>query len=138
VTLTRCSLLLAGLGLVVSGYLTAVHYASGVVPLACATGRGVNCEQVTSSAASMLGPLPVAALGVLWFAAYLVLTVGGGSGAYRLTWAAAGLAFVFYLVYAELFVIGAVCLWCTAVHLIVVALFLIEIAHSSAEVVEAG
>jgi uncharacterized membrane protein len=30
---------------------------------------------------------------------------------------------VFYLVYAELFVLDAICLWCTAVHVITVALF---------------
>jgi uncharacterized membrane protein len=76
VTLTRCSLLLAVLGLAISLYLSVVHYASGVVPLACATGGLVNCELVTSSAESMIGPLPVAVLGVLWFAIYLVLALG--------------------------------------------------------------
>jgi uncharacterized membrane protein len=44
---------------------------------------------------------------------------------------------VFYLVYAELFLIGALCLWCTAVHLVVIALFLLAIAQSSTDVAEA-
>ncbi len=36
---------------------------------------------------------------------------------------AAGIAMVVRLVYAELFQIDAVCLWCTAVHVITVILF---------------
>jgi uncharacterized membrane protein len=36
---------------------------------------------------------------------------------------AAGIAFVLYLVYTELLTLGAICLWCTAVHVITVALF---------------
>jgi uncharacterized membrane protein len=36
---------------------------------------------------------------------------------------AGGLLFVLWLVYAELFRIGRICLYCTAVHLIVFALF---------------
>ncbi len=38
---------------------------------------------------------------------------------------------VFYLVYAELFEVGAICLWCTAVHGLVIALFLLALARAS-------
>lgn len=41
----------------------------------------------------------------------------------RLGFATLGVIFVAYLVYAELFVIDAICLWCTAVHVLTVALF---------------
>jgi uncharacterized membrane protein len=136
-TLNRWSALLALLGLAISVYLMVVHYAQGEVPLACAPGGVVNCELVTSSAESGVGPVPVALLGVVWFGMYLSLVLRGTAGPYRLAWAATGLAFVFYLVYAELFLIGALCLWCTAVHFVVLALFLLAIAQSSTDVAEA-
>ena len=134
---TRWSMLLALLGLGISLYLTLAHYAQGQVPLACATTGVVNCELVTSSAESAIGPIPVAVLGVAWFAIYLGLVLGRVSGFIQLAWTAAGLTFVFYLVYAELFLIGALCLWCTAVHLIVGALFLLSVGTSSTDVAEA-
>ena len=41
----------------------------------------------------------------------------------RIGWAVAGVAMVVRLVYAELFQIDAICLWCTVVHAISVLLF---------------
>jgi uncharacterized membrane protein len=135
--LARWSGILSVAGLGISLYLTAAHYAQGQVPLACFSAGVVNCEMVTSSAESAIGPIPVAVLGVIWFATNLGLVLFRSAGAYQLGWAATGLAFVFYLVYAELFLIGALCLWCTAVHLLVIALFLLAIGKSSADVAEA-
>ena len=60
------------MGLAVAVYLTVVHYAQGQVPLACASSGLVNCELVTSSAQSTLGPAPVAVLGLVWTAGGLV------------------------------------------------------------------
>lgn len=108
------------------------------MPLACATGGIVDCEQVITSAESMLGPVPVAVLGLLWFGVFLVFdllrrTPGGGRlTGLELAWAIAGLLSVFYLVYAELFLIGAICLWCTAIHAIVVVLFLTSVWEATA------
>ncbi len=121
------------IGLAVSAYLTIVHYGQGAVPLACAQGSLVNCETVTTSAASMVGPFPVALLGLLWFVAALGLIVVPGKqvarvAQARLAWTLLGLLFVFYLVYAELYLIGLICLWCTVVHVVVIALFLVELA----------
>jgi uncharacterized membrane protein len=93
-TLNRWSALLALLGLAISVYLTVVHYAQGQVPLVCASGGVVNCEVVTSSAESGVGPVPVALLGAIWFGMYLGLLLRGTAGPYRLAWAATGLAFV--------------------------------------------
>ena len=41
----------------------------------------------------------------------------------RLASLVAGVAFVLYLVYTELFTLDAICLWCTSVHVITVLLF---------------
>lgn len=121
-------------GLLISAYLVGTHYFADQIPLACATGGIVDCEQVTSSAESMIGPIPVAVLGLIWFVGYLVLLIPTAYMSPRqrllnlqLAWAIAGLAAVFYLVYAELFLIGAICLWCTAIHGIVVALFMLTL-----------
>jgi uncharacterized membrane protein len=130
-TLTRWSALLGALGLVISLYLAGVHFAQGLVPLACSAGGLVNCEQVISSAESTVGPVPVAVLGVAWFVVFLSLLAIRVATPYRLAWTASGLAFVFYLIYAELFLIGALCLWCTAVHLTVIGLFLLAVAETS-------
>ncbi len=124
---------LVAVGLAVSAYLTAVHYSQGAVPLACAQGSVVNCEAVTTSTASTIGPFPVALLGLLWFAATLGLLLVSPKqfasiALARLGWTLLGLLFVFYLIYAELFLIGAICLWCTVVHVVVIVLFLVELA----------
>jgi len=123
------------LGLLISGYLTAVHYFAEQVPLACSTGGFVDCEQVTTSAESMVGPVPVAVLGVVWFGVYLLLVLLRRPSI-QLVWAILGLLSVFYLVYAELFLIGALCLWCTAIHLIVAVLFLLALWEATSP--EAG
>jgi uncharacterized membrane protein len=133
-TAARWSALTALLGLTVSLYLTVVHYADGQVPLACVTVGVINCEEVTSSAESMIGQVPVALLGVVWFAAWLVLAFAPAiPRIVPLTWSAIGLAFVFYLVHAELFQIGALCLWCTVVHICAAVLFLFTVAAFTAD-----
>jgi uncharacterized membrane protein len=135
----KWQVVLATAGLLISAYLMATHYFAEQVPLACSTGGIVDCEQVTDSAESMLGPVPVAVLGVVWFVGYLLLIGGRATRAntaallnVQLIWSVLGLASVFYLVYAELFLIGALCLWCTAIHLIVAVLFLMTLWESTA------
>lgn len=135
------------LGLGISVYLTVVHYAQGQVALLCATSGTINCEQVTTSPESNVGPIPVALLGVVWFLVSLVLVAiprtqvdAAGSvvwNSLRLAWSGAGVLVVFYLIYSELFLIGAICLWCTAIHGLVILLFLLtlnEWADGSAKV----
>jgi len=86
----------------------------------------------------MLGPVPVAVLGLVWFAVFVGLSMARHiwrTNRYQtveLAWAVAGLLSVFYLVYAELFLIGAICLWCTAIHLIVAILFLTTLWEATA------
>lgn len=123
--------LLGVAGLLISAYLVGTHYFAEQVPLACATGGIVDCEQVTSSAESMIGPMPVALLGLVWFAVYLAILAVRAfwppAIALQVVWSVAGLLTVFWLVYAELFLIGAICLWCTAIHAIVVVVFLMTL-----------
>ena len=129
---------LAAAGLGIALYLTGTHYFAGDIPLACSTSGPVNCEQVTSSPQSMIAGLPVALFGVLWFGVALLLLVADRGEPRRelvlarLAWTTAGLAVVLYLIYAELFLIGALCAWCTAVHALVIGLFLLGVSEASA------
>jgi len=46
-------------------------------------------------------------------------------------WSALGLATVLYLVFIEIVRLGVICLWCTASHVLVVAIVLIALASRS-------
>jgi uncharacterized membrane protein len=123
---------LAGLGACIAVYLTLVHVAQGQLPLACSSSGLVDCERVTSSPQSMVGPVPVAALGVVWFAVMLALLAAERRLAstallVELVWTGLGLAVVLYLVYAEVFLIGALCAWCSALHALVIGLCLLAV-----------
>ncbi|MEP7054814.1 MAG: vitamin K epoxide reductase family protein [Actinomycetota bacterium] len=116
-------------GFAISGYLTWAHFREGAV-LACPETGVINCQKVTSSPQSYLFGVPVAVLGLLFFAAMLVLTFPPAWRSpnplvhrARLLTVSAGVLFVIYLVYAEVFVLDAICLWCTAVHALTVVLF---------------
>lgn len=126
---------LGGLG--VSLYLTVDHF-TGSLPI-CAANGVIDCAKVTTSAESeVFGVLPVALLGLLYFTALVAVNVprlwrwGGQWGRYlawtRLALAVVGIGMVFYLLYAELFSIKAICLWCTAVHGITFLLFVLVMA----------
>jgi uncharacterized membrane protein len=114
-------------GLAVSVYLTVDHFTTRSV-LACPATATVNCAKVTTSSyASVLG-IPVALYGLVFFVAMVALTLPYAwrdprLRTVRLGAAVVGVAFVVYLVGAELFGVGAICLWCTAVHVITVAIF---------------
>ncbi len=119
----------AALGLGVAGYLTYEHYTSSS-SLACSDNGVVNCLKVTTSSYSDVAGVPVAVLGLAFFAVMLVLQLPPmwhrtepAIRIGRLAWAVVGLGTVLYLLYAELFAIDAICLWCTAVHALTLVLF---------------
>ncbi len=123
------SLGLSLVALAVAAYLTATHY-TDPASLACPDTGIVNCTLVTTSSWSVVLGVPLAVLGLVWAALMTCLTVPWvwRSGdvwvdRVRLAVSGAGAAMVLYLVYVELFRIGAICLWCTAMHLTVVCLF---------------
>ena len=126
----------AAAGIVISGYLTLNHYQH--LPLACAANSYVDCGAVTSSSFSLFPGtgIPVALLGVGWFAAEAALAALALARPERprytrllAGWGFAGAAFVLYLVYAELVVIHRICEWCTAVHVLVVASLLASLTR---------
>jgi uncharacterized membrane protein len=121
-------LAVAGLGL--SIYLTWVHYDSPK-SLSCPDTGVINCLKVTTSPQSELfGFFPVALSGLIYYVVMLALTSRWAwrvQAAYvswlRIAGAVAGVGMVAYLVYVEAVEVKAICLYCTAVHVITFVLF---------------
>jgi uncharacterized membrane protein len=120
----------AGLG--ISIYLTVVHYSS--IPLACPATGQINCQGVLSSAYAVLwiSTIPTSAAGIVWFAVSGLLAAGRlagrvGLAAAQFVWSALGLLTVLVLVYIEIVQLGAICLWCTCAHVLVLLIFLISL-----------
>jgi len=113
-------------GLAVSIYLTVEHYDHSTT-LACPESATINCAKVTTSRWSVIAGAPVALLGLVYFVVMTVLIAIPSRRrelrALRVVGAAAGVAMVLYLVYVELFRVDAICLWCTAVHVLTLVLF---------------
>lgn len=139
------ALSLVGFG--VAAYLTYEHY-TGSRSLSCPAGGGkINCFAVTTSIYSKIHGVPVANLGLVFFVVMAVLQsppawrshiVAVRAG--RIAWSLLGVGTAVWLIYAELFKIDAICLWCTSVHAISLVIFVVTIfgtlttsAHSSPE-----
>jgi len=119
-------------GLAISVYLTVVHFST--IPLACPANAVVNCEQVLSSRYAVIGgsALPTSVAGIVWFA------ISAGLALLRrrqalLAWASIGLVTALFLVYVEIVQLGAVCIWCTAAHAMVLLIFLIALMRSEVD-----
>lgn len=125
-------------GLADSIWLTIVHYNTSVT-LACPATSAINCEKVITSPQSVVFGIPVAVLGLAF---YMFLAVVNSPWAWRMTWPpvrwarvgsmVVGIVFVLYLVYTELFTIRSICLWCTSVHVITFALFVLIMFSAAA------
>ena len=127
-------LALSAVGLITSAYLVLAEYAK--VPLVCSTSGLINCNSVIHSQYGMLFGVPVAYYGVAFFIAeiaVLLLTFNGRrigegiGGDIRIIYNALGVLFVLYLLYAE-YVVGHICEYCTAVHIVTVLLFVSSLA----------
>jgi uncharacterized membrane protein len=116
-------------GLAISAYLTFTHFA-GNQYLACSSTGVINCGVVTTSAQSYFLGMPVAVLGLAHYVVMSVLTSPWAwrARAYwvhvaRFVLVVISMAFVLWLVAAELLIIDHICLWCTGVHIATFALF---------------
>lgn len=129
--LPTTAMVLSIAGLAASAYLTFEHYTEGKT-FACPEGAVVNCAVVTTSAWSTFLGIPVALLGLVFFIPLIVLSLRRFFVAdtrtwdlVRVLWTLVGLGFALYLVWAELFHIKAICLWCTIVHVITFVLLVV-------------
>jgi uncharacterized membrane protein len=129
-------LALAGLG--VSIYLTIAHFTESALA-GCSESGLVNCTKVTTSPQSFVFGIPVAVLGLAFFVfAVAIMSPWAWRAArreihlLRIASVVAGIGFVLWLVYAELFIVGSICLYCTSVHAITFVLFVLVVIAAAA------
>ena len=103
----------------------------------CDVNSTISCTQAYQSPWGSLFGVPVAILGVLWFAAVACLLVAERAvpaqvkesvPGYLLALSIAGLGFVCYLAYGAFVVLKAVCLMCLLTYVAVIGIFLVSIA----------
>ena len=121
--------LLSLAGLFISAYLY-LYKLGRIGSLACGTG---GCETVQLSSWSRIAGLEVSLIGLIGYAALLVLSLMSLQLPERawpvrtMVWAAlVGVAFTLYLTYLELFVIHAICRWCVASGGIIASIFVVS------------
>ncbi len=124
---------LAGIG--VSIYLTAEHYAG--FALACPAGAVISCERVLSSSYAVVAGsvVPTSAAGIVWFAVSVAISIAILAGLpglrAQVVWSSIGILTVVYLVFVEIVQLGAICVWCTAAHVLVLAIFIVSLTIST-------
>jgi uncharacterized membrane protein len=125
-------LILAGLdtfGLVGASYLSIVEL-SGGVPV-CGPLEG--CQEVAKSEYAWIGPIPVAVFGVLLSVILLAAALGWWrTGDRRLLalhygLSLVGVTFEAWFMFAQVFLIEAVCVWCTAYGVSLILRFIIAL-----------
>lgn len=120
-------------GFLDSSYLTVQHYRGAAVPCSIVEG----CEEVLNSPYSEWKGMPVSLFGAVYYlAVFVLLAVFFDSGRTKILsflarFAAVGLLASLYFLYLQLFVIGAVCLYClgsatTSVLLFVLGILLVR------------
>jgi uncharacterized membrane protein len=126
------------LGLADSAYLTYQHFSESATFAGCSESGAVNCVAVTTSAWSHVGVFPVSVLGLAFFVFMVVVNSRWGWKApwsivhwVRLGSVVVGIVFVLYLIWAELFRINAICLYCTGVHILTFILFALIIGRAA-------
>ncbi|MDE1851108.1 MAG: vitamin K epoxide reductase family protein [Candidatus Micrarchaeota archaeon] len=116
---------LSALGLAVTAYLILYHYSA--VQLYCPNESTViNCTRVLNSSYSVVFGVPLPILGFVFFALELLVFFRIKTKEQLIFLNAIGIATVMFLIYLE-YVLGSICAWCTVVHALVVALFIISI-----------
>ena len=129
--------LLAAVGLGASAASTWVHLQILTDPAyvsVCDVNATVSCSQVYESRYGSVFGVPVALGGVVWFVGVLMLALASARApaaaqaniaGYLLAWSTVGLAVSMYLAYSSFFVLGMVCLFCVAVYVTVIGIFIL-------------
>jgi uncharacterized membrane protein len=135
--ISAIGLTLSLIGIAVATYLTIAHYATKV-SLVCPDTGFINCTKVTSSSYSEVYGIPAAVLGLVFFIGMLILQLPmlwKSSSILlrrlRLAYSIIGLCTVFWFVFVEFHRLDAICLYCSAVHVLTFCLFVVTLIGSS-------
>ncbi len=127
------SLVLVVIGIGISGYLSYVKLTD--VPMQCVQGSVFNCDAVQNSAYSRMFGIPIAYMGLatyLLIGALLLLHDRVGflrDFGVMIEFGVILFAFLFsvWLVYVQVFILEALCVWCLAHEINMTALFVVAI-----------
>ena len=138
-------LLLSLLGSGIAIYLTAVHYEH--TPLICSTNGVIDCARVLSSSYSLIPgtsvPITIPGLGwcvvsgALAFIGWRLASSQHWLSITQLLWSCVGIVTALYLVYVEIVRLQTICAWCTALHVVILCMFLITLAQLQQRELEA-
>ena len=122
-------LILSFLGFLISVYLTVDHIRTPTGSSLCDISDTISCSLVNVSRFSEMFNVPIALFGGLWFVFLALLSWKSlrqnNVLVLLLGWNGVGLLYIIYLIYGE-FVLGAICLLCTGVHIIVLTTFILS------------
>lgn len=135
--ISSIGLVISALGIIDTIILTIAHYTTTAV-LVCPTTGFINCAKVTSSSYSEIHGIPASDLGLIFFIGMFVLQLPMLWQSkktlirkVRLIYSITGLLTVFWFVYVELHKLNAICLYCTAVHILTFLLFVTTVIGTS-------
>jgi len=138
-------LLLSLLGVGIAIYLTSVHYER--TPLICSTNGLIDCARVLSSSYSLIPgttvPITIAGLGwcvvsgALAFIGWRLASSQHWLSITQILWSFVGIVTALYLVYVEIVRLHTICAWCTALHVVILCMFLITLAQLQQSELEA-
>lgn len=122
-TILEIIIILGVIGLIVSLYLLKDHYFPQETAV-CGTGKKISCGPLQTGKYSVLFHVPVALLGVVWFAILPILgwKASKSNGLIiegMLGWSALGMLSVVYFITLEV-LLKTICPFCTIIHIIVV------------------
>jgi uncharacterized membrane protein len=126
--LTLPLLIVSVIGFIDAAWLTIQHLTGGPVP--CLVS---GCETVTTSQYATIGPIPIAALGAVYYVTLALVSIAimnqqRGDWLQRISLVPiTGFLFSLYLVYLQAFVIEAYCLYCLVSAATSTVLFLIGV-----------
>lgn len=125
---TVAALVLAAAGFIDASYLTASHYLR--IPLPCSIVNG--CEAVTTSAYSTIFGVPIALFGAAYYLAMAVIAVYAldrkNTAVMRFVrfLSMIGFAISLVLVFLQLFVLHAICLYCMTSAILTTTIFIVS------------
>jgi len=118
--------LLAVAGIVVSALAFQVHYSNKVQP--CDINARWDCGVVNHSRFSMIGPVPVAAIGIAGYLLIALLALARRRG-WTLVFALVGLGYALYLSHIEASLLQVWCLYCVISQGIIALISILAIAN---------
>ena len=133
-------LVFSAVGLFASSVVIYTYYYLHELPPLCTSfkspfpGVTIDCERVLSSRYSDIGGVPLDLLAAIWFIANITLVLIYDLGPQRLAslalntlfyWRFIGIAVVPYLIFVETYLLHALCMYCTIMHVMIIIDFVV-------------